>query len=92
MKKGPFTVEEDAVIKQRVAEWGDKGKEGLWVSLGKELGRPSNLIATRWNNSLDPIFYRGDWSGAEEIIICCSKVIGCHSICTVVIFNFRFPN
>ena len=32
MKEGPFTAEEDGIIKQRAAEWGDKG-EGLWVSL-----------------------------------------------------------
>ena len=25
LKKGPFTVEEDALICQRVEEWGDKG-------------------------------------------------------------------
>ena len=26
LKKGPFTPEEDALVMQRVAEWGDKGQ------------------------------------------------------------------
>lgn len=26
MKKGPFTPEEDIIVMQRVAEWGDKGQ------------------------------------------------------------------
>ena len=51
MKKGPFTAEEDAIIIQRVTEWGDKGK-GLWVSLDKELGRPNYNIRQRWIKSL----------------------------------------
>ena len=51
LKKGRFTAEEDDIIKQRKAEWGDKG-EGLWVSLKKELGRPAGVICTRWKLTL----------------------------------------
>lgn len=51
MKKGPFSAEEDALIRQRVAEWGDKGK-GLWISLQEEMGRPGDKIGQRWNKSL----------------------------------------
>ena len=51
MKKGPYTAEEDALIRQRVAEWGDKGK-GLWVSLQDEMGRSDANIRARWNNWL----------------------------------------
>ena len=51
LKKGPFTAEEDAVITQRVAEWGNKGI-GLWVSLEKELGRSATIIGGRWRNVL----------------------------------------
>ena len=47
MKGGPFTPAEDALIRQRVAEWGDKGM-GLWVSLEKEMNRSDGAIATRW--------------------------------------------
>ena len=67
MKKGPFTAEEDAIIKQRVAEWGDKGN-GLWVSLEKELGRSAKDINNRWVRKLDPslaAFKRGSWSEEE---------------------------
>ena len=51
MKKGPFTAEEDALICQRVKEWGDKGK-GLWVALEKELNRMANSIRQRWGDVL----------------------------------------
>ena len=46
MKQGPFTAEEDALIRQRVEEWGDKGK-GLWVALEKEMGRVGSRINKR---------------------------------------------
>ena len=51
MKKGPFTAEEDALIRQRVAEWGDKGN-GLWISLQEEMGRSDKNIINRWNRHL----------------------------------------
>ena len=51
MKKGPFTAQEDALIRQRVAEWGNKGK-GLWVSLQQELGRSGRTIGGRWTRRL----------------------------------------
>ena len=69
MKKGPFTAEEDAIIKQRVAEWGNKGN-GLWVGLEKELGRPESDICKRWSRHLDPAleeFKRGAWLDEEVI-------------------------
>ena len=51
MKKGPFSAEEDALIIQRVAEWGDNRK-GMFVSLEKEIGRPGDKIAQRWRLTL----------------------------------------
>jgi hypothetical protein len=52
MKKGPFSAEEDALIRKHVQEWGDKG-DGLWVALQEELGRPDCIIQRRWANSLN---------------------------------------
>ena len=46
LKKGPFTAEEDALIRQRVGEWGDKGN-GLWAALEKEMGRVGSRINKR---------------------------------------------
>ena len=51
MKKGPFTAEEDALIYQRVEEWGDKGN-GLWAALEKEMGRVGRVISERWRITL----------------------------------------
>ena len=50
-KQGRFTAEEDALICQRVKEWGDKGK-GLWVALEKEMGRADVQISKRWRLTL----------------------------------------
>lgn len=54
MKKGYFTAEEDALIRERVAAWGDKG-EGLWVSLEKEMDRPRSIIGGRWHKKLSKL-------------------------------------
>jgi hypothetical protein len=51
MKKGPFTPDEDALIRRRVREWGDKGN-GLWVALQEEMGRPSSKVQRRWTDTL----------------------------------------
>ena len=51
MKKGPYSAGEDALIRQRVKEWSDKG-QGVFVSLEKEMGRPGNKIAVRWRKRL----------------------------------------
>ena len=47
MKGGHFTPAEDALICQRVAEWGNKGM-GLWASLEKEMKRGDGALAKRW--------------------------------------------
>ena len=51
LKQGRFSAEEDALIRQRVAAWGDKGN-GLWVSLQQELGRAASVIQARWATAL----------------------------------------
>jgi hypothetical protein len=62
MKKGPFTSEEDNIVLQRVAEWGDKG-QGIWKALEQELGRPSNNIGNRYRK-LVKTFASGATDGA----------------------------
>lgn len=51
LNQGPFNAEEDALIRQRVEEWGDR-KNGLWVNLQHEMGRPSVRIRQRWVSCL----------------------------------------
>jgi len=51
MKQGTFTSSEDAIIRRRVAEWGNQGN-GLWKSLEAELGRPGKSISQRWRKKL----------------------------------------
>ncbi len=49
MKRGPFTLAEDAYIERRVREWGNKGM-GLWSVLEKEMNRVDGAILARWKN------------------------------------------
>jgi len=51
MKKGPFAPEEDAIIAQRVGEWGLQGN-GLWKALETELGRSTKAVFSRWKTTL----------------------------------------
>jgi len=51
MVKGPYSTAEDALIRQRVKEWGDQGK-GLWTSLQGEMNRSIKSILSRWNKNL----------------------------------------
>ena len=88
LKKGPFTAEEDAIIKQRVPEWTDKGN-GLWVSLEKELRRSAKSIGDRWE-TLNPEFNHGPWSQAEVDLFAIYLLISnlrMHNIC-----NIRLPS
>lgn len=58
LKGGPFSPEEDAQIRNYVAEWGDPKKTpGLWVKLQKIMKRRGMFIRQRWFNTL---FHRKD--------------------------------
>eukprot|EP01034_Spumella_vulgaris_P000525 gene525-701_t len=46
-KDGPFTPEEDTIVSQKVAEWGDK-PNGLWAGLERVLCRDRVDIKERW--------------------------------------------
>lgn len=48
MKKGPYTAEEDSVIMQRVAAFGDQKVIGMWVGIAKDLDRPAHSVRCRW--------------------------------------------
>ena len=53
LKSGRFSAEEDALVLQRVAEWGeDTAKTALWASLEQELGRAAACIRKVWSNRL----------------------------------------
>ncbi len=47
LKHGFFTEAEDAVIVQRVKEWGER-RRGLWKSLEVEMNRPASYISSRY--------------------------------------------
>lgn len=68
MKKGRFVPEEDALIRQRVAEWEDGGKgPKLWVGLQEELGRPAKNIQIRYNRWLKNSTVSGvEGSGSDD--------------------------
>lgn len=52
LKKGPFTAEEDEIMRQRATAWGDKSPSGLWRELERELGRPALNLRNHWQRLL----------------------------------------
>lgn len=62
-KRGIFSPEEDAIIRQRVAEWGDKGP-GLFTAIGKEINRSLASVRSRWNARLK--YKANDAAAGEE--------------------------
>lgn len=47
LKKTEFTEEEDAIIAQRLKEWGGSG-HGMWAAIARELGRDGVLTQVYW--------------------------------------------
>ncbi len=52
--QGPFTEAENVLIQESVANWRPSGKRkmGLWVSLERDLDRPSKKIRDHWRYHL----------------------------------------
>ncbi|KAJ1394926.1 hypothetical protein B484DRAFT_407732 [Ochromonadaceae sp. CCMP2298] len=54
LKKGSFSPKEDAIILARVAAW-DMNEQGLWIVLGRELGRAASNILAQWTQIISMI-------------------------------------
>ncbi|CEM17376.1 unnamed protein product [Vitrella brassicaformis CCMP3155] len=69
--KGPWTSEEDIVLKELVEKWGPQ----RWTSLAQEVNRRCNTFRLgkqcreRWYNHLDPTIRRDEWSAEEEHLL-----------------------
>jgi len=68
LHKGPWTEEEDNVVKRRVQEHGIGNIK--WSAIASELpGRIGKQCRERWFNHLDPAINRADWSLEEEQVL-----------------------
>ncbi|XP_057953040.1 MYB-like transcription factor EOBI [Malania oleifera] len=67
MQKGPWTREEDKLLKEYVSQHG----EGRWTSVAKSAGlnRSGKSCRLRWVNYLRPGLKRGQMTSLEEAII-----------------------
>ncbi|CAI8614639.1 unnamed protein product [Vicia faba] len=69
VKKGPWSPEEDAKLKDYIEK---NGTGGNWISLPKKAGltRCGKSCRLRWLNYLRPNIKHGDFSDSEDNIIC----------------------
>jgi len=73
LHKGPWTPEEDALVKTLVATHGPKKWSLISLSLP---GRVGKQCRERWHNHLNPKILRGEWTLEEDKMIinyCCTK-------------------
>ncbi|KAL6563641.1 hypothetical protein OROGR_002600 [Orobanche gracilis] len=69
VKKGPWSPEEDAKLKEFIEKFGTVGN---WISLPQKAGlkRCGKSCRLRWLNYLRPNIKHGDFSNEEDRIIC----------------------
>ena len=68
LSKGPWTTEEDAIVKDTVLRYGAGNIK--WSVIAKQLpGRIGKQCRERWFNHLDPDIKKGDWSTEEDDIL-----------------------
>ncbi|XP_058740318.1 transcription factor RAX2-like [Vicia villosa] len=69
VKKGPWSPEEDAILKDYIEK---NGTGGNWISLPKKAGltRCGKSCRLRWLNYLRPNIKHGEFSDSEDNIIC----------------------
>ena len=66
LKKGPWTLEEDAIIVKMVKQHGT----GNWTSISKKLpGRIGKRCQERWECHLDPNIDKSPWTDLEKVIL-----------------------
>ncbi|KAK9072621.1 hypothetical protein SSX86_009056 [Deinandra increscens subsp. villosa] len=69
VKKGPWSPEEDAKLKEFIGKYGTGGN---WIALPQKAGlkRCGKSCRLRWLNYLRPNIRHGEFSGEEDRIIC----------------------
>eukprot|EP00946_MAST-07B_sp_MAST-7B-sp1_P002000 g2000.t1 len=65
LKKGPWTAEEDKLVREKVIELGLKGVK--WSAVAQLVpGRLGKQVRERWYNHLDPLLNKGPWTPRED--------------------------
>ncbi len=66
-KKRPWTLEEDDLVRQLVAEQAGQDGANRWADIAKALpGRNGKQCRERWHNQLDPSIKKEAWSEEED--------------------------
>lgn len=70
LKRGPWTPEEDARLRELVAEQDRLSNSNTrWASIGAAMNRLGKQARERWINALDPSIRREAWTAEEDRIV-----------------------
>lgn len=72
LNKGPWTPEEDNIVRENVLKMQAESTEGVvkWATIAQQLpGRLGKQCRERWFNHLDPNIKKGEWSAEENRIL-----------------------
>ena len=68
--KGPWTADEDKMLRVLVAESEGLDRNNMWVVIGNKMPeRNGKQCRERWVNHLDPKIVKGAWSKEEESLL-----------------------
>ena len=68
--KGPWTADEDKMLRVLVAESEGLDRNNMWVVIGNKMPeRNGKQCRERWVNHLDPTIVKGAWSKEEESLL-----------------------
>ncbi|KAJ8599673.1 hypothetical protein CTAYLR_004717 [Chrysophaeum taylorii] len=72
LNKGPWTPEEDNIVRENVLKMQAESSEGVvkWATIAQQLpGRLGKQCRERWFNHLDPSIKKGEWTAEENRIL-----------------------
>lgn len=69
LRKGPWTIEEDAIVAAHAAKFVARGEPIRWSQIAEHVRRSHKQIRERYLNHLDPNILRTEFSPAEDALL-----------------------
>ncbi|KAJ1454356.1 Homeodomain-like protein [Pelagophyceae sp. CCMP2097] len=70
LRKGPWTPQEDEIVRRAVQRTSVNGAPANWSDVARLLpGRLTKQVRERWQNHLDPSLVKSPWAEAEDYLL-----------------------